>query len=129
MEEKTKQLRSRFGETLVKQEVINPDQLKTAIEEQKRTGKRRGEPQLRLGYISQYENIAFLSKQYWLRAIKLDDFEVMPEVLKFIPRESAIRHCLIPINRSAAKTVRADGFIAKSGFGIHLLPLIYWFFS
>src|SRR3990170_4817540 len=32
MEEKTKQLRSRFGEILVKQEVINPDQLKTAIE-------------------------------------------------------------------------------------------------
>ena len=107
MEEKTKQLRSRFGETLVKQEVINPDQLKTAIEEQKRTGKRLGETLLRLGYISQYELIAFLSKQYGVPAINLDEFEVMPEVLKFIPRESAVKHSLIPINRSGGTLVVA----------------------
>ena len=31
MEEKTKQSISRFGDILVKQEVINPGQLKTAI--------------------------------------------------------------------------------------------------
>src|SRR3990172_9692424 len=122
MEEKTKQSISRFGDILVKQEVINPDQLKTAMEEQKRTGKRLGETLLRLGYLSQYELVAFLSKQYGVPAINLDEFEVMPEVLKFIPRESAIKYCLIPINRSAAKAVRADGFIAKSGFGIHLFP-------
>ncbi|MGH7799792.1 MAG: type IV-A pilus assembly ATPase PilB [Thermodesulfobacteriota bacterium] len=107
MEEKTKQLRSRFGETLVKQEVINPDQLKTAIEEQKRTGKRLGETLLRLGYISQYELVAFLSKQYGVPAINLDEFEVMPEVLKFIPRESAVKHSLIPINRSGGTLVVA----------------------
>ena len=106
MEEKTK-LRSRFGETLVKQEVINPDQLKTAIEEQKRTGKRLGETLLRLGYISQYELVAFLSKQYGVPAINLDEFEVMPEVLKFIPRESAVKHSLIPINRSGGTLVVA----------------------
>ena len=86
MEEKTKQLRSRFGDILVKQEVISPDQLKTAIEEQKRTGKRLGETLLRLGYISQYELVAFLSKQYGVPAINLDEFEVMRKVIKFIPR-------------------------------------------
>src|SRR4030067_1035646 len=107
MEEKTKQLRSRFGEILVKQEVINPDQLKTAIEEQKRTGKRLGDPLVRLGYISQYELVAFLSKQYGVPAINLDEFDVMPEVLKFIPRESAVKHSLIPINRSGGTLVVA----------------------
>ena len=107
MEEKTKQLRSRFGEILVKQEVINPDQLKTAIEEQKRTGKRLGDTLVRLGYISQYELVAFLSKQYGVPAINLDEFDVMPEVLKFIPRESAVKHSLIPINRSGGTLVVA----------------------
>src|SRR3990170_2598997 len=107
MEEKTKQLRSRFGEILVKQEVINPDQLKTAIEEQKRTGKRLGDTLVRLGYISQYELVAFLSKQYGVPAINLDEFDVMPEVLKFIPRESAVKHFLIPINRSGGTLVVA----------------------
>src|SRR3972149_8347114 len=87
MEEKTKQSGDRFGDILVKQEVINPDQLKTAIEEQRRTGKRLGETLLRLGYISQYELVAFLSKQYGVPAINLDGFEVMRKVIKFIPRE------------------------------------------
>jgi len=107
MEEKTKQLRSRFGDILVKQEVINPDQLKTAIDEQKRTGKRLGDTLVRLGYISQYELVAFLSKQYGVPAINLDEFDVMPEVLKFIPRESAVKHSLIPINRSGGTLVVA----------------------
>ena len=71
MEDKTKQSSSRFGEILVKQEVISPDQLKTAIEEQKRTGKRLGDTLVRLGYISQYELVAFLSKQYGVPAINL----------------------------------------------------------
>ena len=87
MEEKTKQSGDRFGEILVKQEIINPDQLKTAIEEQRRTGKRLGETLLRLGYISQYELVAFLSKQYGVPAINLDGFEEMRKVIKFIPRE------------------------------------------
>ena len=87
MEEKTKQSGDRFGEILVKQEIINPDQLKTAIEEQRRTGKRLGVTLLRLGYISQYEQVAFLSKQYGVPAINLDEFEVMRKVIKFIPRE------------------------------------------
>jgi len=107
MEEKTKQSISRFGDILVKQEVINPGQLKTAIEEQKRTGKRLGDTLVRLGYISQYELVAFLSKQYGVPAINLDEFDVMPEVLKFIPRESAVKHSLIPINRSGGTLVVA----------------------
>src|SRR3970282_900384 len=106
-EEKTKQLRSRFGEILVKQEVINPDQLKTAIEEQKRTGKRLGDTLVRLGYISQYELVSILIKKKGVPAINLDEFEVMPEVLKFIPRESAVKHSLIPINRSGGTLVVA----------------------
>ena len=107
MEEKTKQTSSRFGELLVKQEVISLEQLKTAIEEQKRTGGTLGKTLLSLGYINQYELVAFLIKQYGVPAINLDEFEVMPEVLKFIPRESAVKHSLIPINRSGGTLVVA----------------------
>ena len=107
MEEKTKQTSSRFGELLVKQEVISLEQLKTAIEEQKRTGGTLGKTLLSLGYINQYELVAFLIKQYGVPAINLDEFDVMPEVLKFIPRESAVKHSLIPINRSGGTLVVA----------------------
>lgn len=98
---------SRFGDILVKEEVISLDQLKTAIEEQKQTGKRLGETLLRLGYINEYELVAFLSKQYGVPAINLDEFEIAPDVLKLIPRESAVKHGLIPINRSGSNLVVA----------------------
>lgn len=98
---------SRFGDILVKEEVISLDQLKTAIEEQKQTGKRLGETLLRLGYINEYELVAFLSKQYRVPAINLDEFEIAPDVLKLVPRESAVKHGLIPINRSGSNLVVA----------------------
>lgn len=107
MEVEIKQASTSFEKILIKQEVISPDQLKTAIDEQKRTGKRLGDILVRLGYISQYELVAFLSKQYGVPAINLDEFDVMPEVLKFIPRESAVKHSLIPINRSGGTLVVA----------------------
>ena len=98
---------SRFGDILVKEEVISLDQLKTAIEEQKQTGKRLGETLLRLGYINEYELVAFLSKQYRVPAINLDEFEISPDVLKLITRESAVKHALVPINRSGSNLIVA----------------------
>lgn len=98
---------SRFGDILVKEEVISLDQLKTAIEEQKQTGKRLGETLLRLGYINEYELVAFLSKQYRVPAINLDEFEITPDVLKLISRESAVKHGLVPINRSGSNLIVA----------------------
>ncbi|MER3446431.1 MAG: type IV-A pilus assembly ATPase PilB [Candidatus Dadabacteria bacterium] len=98
---------SRFGDILVKEEVISLDQLKAAIEEQKQTGKRLGETLLKLGYINEYELVAFLSKQYRVPAINLDEFEIAPDVLKLVPRESAVKHGLVPINRSGSNLVVA----------------------
>ncbi len=98
---------SRFGDILVKEEVITLDQLKTAIEEQKQTGKRLGETLLRLGYINEYELVAFLSKQYRVPAINLDEFEITPDVLKLVSRESAVKHGLVPINRSGSNLIVA----------------------
>lgn len=98
---------SRFGDILVKEEVISLDQLKTAIEEQKQTGKRLGETLLRLGYINEYELVTFLSKQYRCPAINLDEFEISPDVLKLVSRESAVKHGLVPINRSGSNLIVA----------------------
>lgn len=98
---------SRFGDILVKEEVISLDQLKTAIEEQKQTGKRLGETLLRLGYINEYELVAFLSKQYRCPAINLDEFEISPDILKLVSRESAVKHGLVPINRSGSNLIVA----------------------
>ncbi len=96
-----------MGDILIKEDVINLDQLKTAIQEQKETGKRLGETLLNLGYIDEHQLVAYLSKQYGVPAINLDQFDISLDVLKSISRESAIKHKLIPINKSGSTLVVA----------------------
>ena len=91
--------KKRMGDILIKEDVINLDQLKTAIEKQKSSGKRLGETLLNLGYIDENQLVAYLSRQYGVPAVNLDQFEITPEILKIIPRDSAIKHKLIPINK------------------------------
>ena len=96
-----------MGDILIKEDVINLDQLKTAIQEQKETGKRLGETLLNLGYIDEHQLVAYLSKQYGVPAINLDQFEISIDILKSVSRESAIKHKLIPINKSGSTLVVA----------------------
>ena len=91
--------KKRMGDILIKEDVINLDQLKTAIEKQKSSGKRLGETLLNLGYIDENQLVAYLSRQYGVPAVNLDQFDITPEILKIIPRDSAIKHKLIPINK------------------------------
>ena len=88
-----------MGDILIKEDVINLDQLKTAIEQQKNSGKRLGETLLNLGYIDENQLVAYLSRQYGVPAVNLDQFDLTSEILKIVPRESAIKHKLIPINK------------------------------
>ncbi len=90
----------KMGDILIKEDVINLDQLKTALEEQRSSGKRLGETLLNMGYIDEHQLVAYLSKQYGVPAVNLDQFDITPDVLKVIPRESAIKHKLIPISKS-----------------------------
>jgi len=96
-----------MGDILIKEDVINLDQLKTAIQEQKETGKRLGETLLNLGYIDEHQLVAYLSKQYGVPAINLDQFDISIDILKSVSRESAIKHKLIPINKSGSTLVVA----------------------
>ncbi len=96
-----------MGDILIKEDVINLDQLKTAIQEQRETGKRLGETLLNLGYIDEHQLVAYLSKQYGVPAINLDQFDIAHEILKSVTRETAIKHKLIPISRSGSTLVVA----------------------
>lgn len=103
-EQKNKQTKGasgkkRMGDILIKEDVINLDQLKNAIEEQKSSGRRLGETLLNLGYIDENQLVAYLSRQYGVPAINLDQFDITTETLKIVPRDSALKHKLIPINK------------------------------
>lgn len=104
---KEQRVSAQMGDILIKEDVINLDQLKTAIQEQRETGKRLGETLLNLGYIDEHQLVAYLSKQYGVPAINLDQFDISHEILKSVTRETAIKHKLIPISKSGSTLVVA----------------------
>lgn len=104
---KEQRISAQMGDILIKEDVINLDQLKTAIQEQKETGKRLGETLLNLGYIDENQLVAYLSKQYGVPAINLDQFEVKEDVVSVVSRESAIKHKLIPLSKNGSNLVVA----------------------
>ncbi len=98
---------AKMGDILIKEDVINLDQLKSAIQEQKHSGRKLGETLLNLGYIDENQLVAYLSKQYAVPAINLEQFDVSGEALDLVPRDSALKHKLVPIDRSGSTLVVA----------------------
>jgi len=100
---------NRLGEILVKNNLINREQLSRALEEQKLSGN-----QLRIGSILISQNnlteeqlTSFLSKQYSVPSVNLSDYEIDPAVIKIIPTDVAQKYQLIPVNRAGATLIIA----------------------
>ena len=90
---------SRLGEILVKDSLITADQLKQALEYQKRYGGRLGTCLVKLGLVSDDDITAVLSRQYGVPSINLKFYEVDPAVIKLVPQETAIRYQIVPLSR------------------------------
>ena len=90
----------KLGELLVKEDLISPDQLETALAEQKVSGGRLSYHLFRLGYLEESELADILSRQYNVPSINLSEFEIDPEVIKLIPREVVEKYKVIPISRA-----------------------------
>jgi type IV pilus assembly protein PilB len=100
---------NRLGEILVKNNLINRDQLGKALEEQKLSGN-----QLRIGSIlinqkllTEEQLTSFLSKQYGVPSVNLTDYEIDSAVIKIIPPEVVQKYQLLPVNRAGATLIIA----------------------
>ena len=91
----------RIGELLVRENLISTDQLRQAQVDQRSTGKRLAYSLTKLGILAEQELTDFLSKQYGVPSISLDEFEIDPEVLALVPKDVAIKHVLIPVQKAA----------------------------
>src|SRR5579863_5430694 len=90
---------SRLGEILVKDSLITADQLKQALEHQKKNGGRLGTCLVKLGLVSDDDITAVLSRQYGVPSINLKYYEVDPAVIKLIPQDTAVRYQIVPLSR------------------------------
>jgi len=90
---------SNLGELLLREKIINADQLKSALDFQKKNSLPLGTSLVTLGFISEEEIAQALSRQVGYPYIDLDQFEVYPEVINLIPADVAKKHMVMPIHR------------------------------
>ncbi|MFO0566535.1 MAG: type IV-A pilus assembly ATPase PilB [Polyangiaceae bacterium] len=97
----------RLGELLVREKLISLQQLRRAQDEQKRSGQNLGYTLQKLGFISDGEITNFLSSQYRLPAINLDEYEIDSEIIKLVNRDVCEKHKIIPVSRSGQSLIVA----------------------
>jgi type IV pilus assembly protein PilB len=93
---------ARLGEILIKENLITADQLKQALDYQKKNNGRLGTCLMKLGFVRDDEITQVLSRQYGVPSINLKYYEVEPTVIKLIPQETAIRYQVVPLSRVGA---------------------------
>jgi len=90
---------SNLGELLLREKIINADQLKSALDFQKKNSLPMGTSLVTLGFISEEEIAQALSRQLGYPYIDLDQFEVYPEVINLIPADVSKKNMVMPIHR------------------------------
>src|SRR5258707_10607149 len=98
---------NRLGELLVREKLISLQQLRQAQEEQRKSGNNLGYALAKLGYISDGEITNFLSAQYRVPAINLDEYEIDQEVLRLVSRDVCDKHKIIPVSRAGSSLIMA----------------------
>ncbi len=89
----------RIGELLLDAELITENQLQHALQYQKEKGGKLAEVLIELDYLDVKTFVNFLSKQPGIASIELPNYEIPNDLIEMVPREFAIKHELLPIDR------------------------------
>jgi type IV pilus assembly protein PilB len=98
---------NRLGELLVREKLISLAQLRAAQDEQQKSGSNLGYTLAKLGYISDTEITNFLSQQYRVPTVNLEEYEIDAEILKLVSREQCEKHKIVPISRAGSSLIVA----------------------
>src|ERR1700758_2478907 len=98
---------NRLGELLVREKLISLTQLRHAQDEQQKSGHNLGYTLAKLGFVSDEEITSFLSQQYRVPTVNLEEYEIEPEILKLVPKEPCERHKVVPVSRTGNSLIVA----------------------
>ncbi len=122
---------TKIGEMLLKGNIISSDQLRTALETQKRTKERIGTVLVKSGFIKEPELLSFLGRQFNVPVVDLTKYEINPEVVRLLPEDMVQKNLALPINRVGAKLIVAvadpsnmailDAIGFKTGYAVELV--------
>ncbi|MFZ5515555.1 MAG: GspE/PulE family protein [Candidatus Zhuqueibacterota bacterium] len=89
-----------LGEFLVKQGLINQDQLEQALNHQQRSGKLLGRNLVELGFINESDMIKALGSQLGVQHIDLKNIHVPLDTIQVVPETVAKTYKLLPLYRN-----------------------------
>ncbi|OIN98703.1 hypothetical protein AUJ66_00395 [Candidatus Desantisbacteria bacterium CG1_02_38_46] len=92
-------IKKRFGEILTEKKIITDDQLKTALDIQKKEGGTLGQTLVRLGYVPEDVMSRELSEFYGIPYLKLSDYEIDSTALSVIPEEVVRKYSVLPLDK------------------------------
>jgi type IV pilus assembly protein PilB len=122
---------TKIGEMLLKGNLITPEQLRSALDTQKKTKERIGAVLVKLSFIKEPQLLAFLGRQFNVPVVDLAKYEINAEVVRLLPEEMVQKHLALPINRVGAKLIVAvadpsnmaiiDAIGFKTGYAVELV--------
>ncbi len=128
--------KDRLGELLIKNKLINKDQLKTALKRRDQIDLPLGSILIEMGLISADILLDFLSKKYRVPSVNLFKIDISPEILKLIPYDKMKTYKALPITMEGGiltvAMVAPQDFITISDLeftiGMKIKPVIVPFF-
>jgi type IV pilus assembly protein PilB len=122
---------TKIGEMLLKGNIITPEQLRSALDTQKKTKERIGSVLVKSGFIKEPELLAFLGRQFNVPVVDLSKYEINAEVVRLLPEDMVQKNLALPINRVGAKLIVAvadpsnmaiiDAIGFKTGYAVELV--------
>ena len=98
---------NRLGELLVREKRISLEQLRAAQQSQREDNVSLGYALAKMGAISDQEITEFLSQQYRVQSIDLEEYQIEKEILKLISMDVCERHRIIPVSRAGSSLIVA----------------------
>jgi MSHA biogenesis protein MshE len=95
----------RLGDMLVQQNLVTGEQLKLALEEQKRSGRKLGRVLVESGYVTEEGISTGLARQLGADFVDLKTFKPQPELIKLLPEAQARRQRALVLNERAGMLV------------------------
>ncbi|MDD3804617.1 MAG: ATPase, T2SS/T4P/T4SS family, partial [bacterium] len=99
----------KLGNMLINAGLINNEQLNQALKAQKGTTKKLGSILVELGFTSDNKLVEFLSRQYKVQAVNLNEIEVDESLLQLIPAKLAKKYEVFPVRRDGRTLYLAMG--------------------
>lgn len=89
-----------IGELLVRDNLINLEQLEQARKQQKQSGGKLTTALVQLGYVKDKDLTEFLGRQHGLPTLDLQSFEIDPTAIEMVPKNFCEKHKVIPVQRA-----------------------------